>query len=274
MIADPLEAEALVVTSDLEDYGFISEMRNLTQLYLYKARHLRELSFLEGLVKLRQICIIHSKVTCLDGLYGLLSNKKKEYERTRKDLEARIAYGTEGIYIHADHPDTWVAFLDTCGIYVGELSINLKLGSRKKDCLQIIEGFTSHNMDEKEFSCNCQPMPKGGAAMRAITIKTNGEYAVTEIKKGLEPLREAVGGEIEGLTFRGRTDFIMFLNETGRILGLPANALASVFSLEFVEETDIIHGDVIICGLDGEGGSCSLSDAQTEEFMRILDGIG
>ena len=32
MITDPLEVETLVVTSDLKDYSFISEMKNLTQL--------------------------------------------------------------------------------------------------------------------------------------------------------------------------------------------------------------------------------------------------
>ncbi len=31
MITDPLDVETLVVTSDLEDYSFISDMKNLTE---------------------------------------------------------------------------------------------------------------------------------------------------------------------------------------------------------------------------------------------------
>ena len=109
--------------------------------------------------------------------------------------------------------------------------------------------------------------------MRAITIGTNGEYAVTELKNGRQSIKETVGGEIEGLTFAGHTDLIMFLNETGRIFGLETNAKASVFALEFVREIDFLHGDVVVCGLDDEGASCDLTDEQVKKFMQILDGI-
>ncbi len=67
--------------------------------------------------------------------------------------------------------------------------------------------------------------------MRAITIKTNGEYEVTELKNGRKSIEEIIGGDLEGVTYAGYTDFIMFLNEIGKIIGLEINALASVFAL-------------------------------------------
>ena len=97
MITDPLEVETLVVTSDLKDYSFISEMKNLTQLYIYNAKHLWNISFLRELVKLSQICIMNSKVICLDGLNALLVNKKKASKAMSDDFNARITYGIEGI---------------------------------------------------------------------------------------------------------------------------------------------------------------------------------
>ncbi len=109
--------------------------------------------------------------------------------------------------------------------------------------------------------------------MRAITVRTNGEYEVTELKNGRRSIEEIIGGGLEGVTFAGHTDFIMFANETGRIIGLDTNALASAFSLEFTESIPFISGDAVICGLDEEGASCNLTDEQVEEFMGILDGI-
>ena len=114
---------------------------------------------------------------------------------------------------------------------------------------------------------------KGGAYMRAITIKTNGEYEVTELKNGRKSIEEIIGGGLEGVTYAGHTDFIMFLNEIGKIIGLEINALASVFALEFAETTPIMYGNAVICGLDEEGASCDLTDEQVELFTKILDGI-
>ena len=109
--------------------------------------------------------------------------------------------------------------------------------------------------------------------MRTITIKTNGEYEVTELKNGRKSIEEIIGGDLEGMTYAGHTDFIMFLNEIGKIIGLEINTLASVFALEFAETTPILYGNVVICGLDEEGASCDLTDEQVEIFSKILDGI-
>lgn len=111
------------------------------------------------------------------------------------------------------------------------------------------------------------------AMIRAIIIYANGEYEVADIKTGHRSLELIVGGDIEGLTFAGHSDFIMFLNETGKIMGLPVNSKATIFSLEFTEKIDLIRGDIVICGIDKEGDSCDLSNEQITGFMKILDGI-
>ena len=39
------------------DYKFIGRMKNLTQLYIYDGTALEDISFLENLIKLGQLCI-------------------------------------------------------------------------------------------------------------------------------------------------------------------------------------------------------------------------
>ena len=97
--------------------------------------------------------------------------------------------------------------------------------------------------------------------------------AATSMNLRCSSLRSIVGGDIEGLTFAGHSDFILFINEIGKIIGLPVNTLASVFSLEFVSEIPMIYGNAVICGLDEEGVTCDLTDEQVEQFTQILDGI-
>ena len=253
MITEPLDVETLVVTADLEDYSFISKMKNLSQLYLYNASKFWNLSIIGELVNLRQICILHSRVICLDGLNTLLENKKKMIDAASNDDGARIAYGMEGVCIRSDESSLRLTSIYTHGVYIGELYLDLYTGDPSE------ESFP----DEE----------KNDPYIRAIIIKANGEYEVSDIKKGHRALKEIVEGEVEGLTFAGHTDFIMFLNETGKIMGLPVNPLATVFSLEFTEETDFINGNVVICGLDEEGDSCDLSEEQITGFMKILDEI-
>lgn len=268
MITDPLEVETLVVTADLEDYSFISKMKNLKQLYLYNAYHLENLFAFEKLVKLRQLMIMHGGILCMDSIDSLLVNKKKALDASKKDIRALITYGMEGMYIHADKPEIVFDSWYTWGVPVAEFMVCLANNDPEYESdLQNIEGDFSHSISVTEN------MFKGGANMRAITIKTKGEYAVTELKNGRESIKEIIGGDIEGLTYAGHTDLIMFLNETGKIFGLDTNALASIFSLEFAETTPFIYGDVVICGLDEEGATCGLTDEQVEKFMKILDGI-
>ena len=274
MIKDPLDVETLVVTADLEDYSFISKMKNLTQLYLYNAKEFWNLSIIKELVNLRQICIVHSKVICLDGLNDLLINKKKLIDAASNDFGARTTYGIEGIYIHSDVSSLRLTSIYTWGVYIGELDLNLYTGTNPED-------YPSYEVEPEpwdetawtDYETTYEDQMRSADMIRALFINANGEYEVDDIKKGHKSLELIVGGDIEGLTFAGHTDFIMFLNETGKIMGLPVNPKATIFSLEFTEKIDLIKGDVVICGIDKEGDSCDLTDEQISDFMKILDGI-
>ncbi len=120
IITDQEDICTLAVKADLKDYSFIAGMKNLSQLYLYKARHLKDLSFLENLIRLDQICIVHSKVTSLECLDRLLVNKRKKYEETGAST------GMSGIYIHSELPEIAEIPVDKHKMHVAEIIINGK----------------------------------------------------------------------------------------------------------------------------------------------------
>ncbi len=274
MIRDPLDVETLVVTADLKDYGFVSEMKNLTQLYLYNAREFWNLNIIRDLVNLRQICIMHSKVICLDGLEMLLENKKKLIDLASNDFGARIGYGIEGIRIHSDESTLRLTSIYNYGVRIGEMMLDLYTGGNPNDYPPYdVELDPWDESAWVNYETTYEEQLKTDDMIRTIIINANGEYEVADIKKGHRSLELIVGGGIEGLTFAGHTDFIMFLNETGKITGLPVNSKATIFSLEFTEKMAFINGDVVICGLDDEGDSCDLTDEQITAFMKILDEI-
>ena len=94
-------------------------------------------------MKLSQICIMNSKVICLDGLNALLVNKKKASESMSDDFNSRITYGIEGIYIHSDESDHRITHIYTHGIYIGELDIHPYRG----DCFDPLENKDMENIN-------------------------------------------------------------------------------------------------------------------------------
>ena len=108
--------------------------------------------------------------------------------------------------------------------------------------------------------------------MRIIKTNTHGKYEIKDIKGCLKVLEEEIGGEIEGVTFAGRTDMILFLDEMGKADDDLVNCLATMVILNYSNVIEIVNGDAIICGLDEEGNACSLSDEQIEELLYIFAG--
>ena len=107
--------------------------------------------------------------------------------------------------------------------------------------------------------------------MRVIKVNSHGEYEIVEIEKGIKALEEAVGGEIEGVTFCGRTNMIMFVKEMGKADGEQRiNCLATMVILNYSNVLDLVSGDAVICGVDKEGDTCSLSDEQIEELLYVF----
>ena len=98
-------------------------------------------------------------------------------------------------------------------------------------------------------------------------IYANGTDSVfmSEGAPDYDTLNKAVGGWLEGVPLVGVTAYV---NEEGKLMGLPVNALATRLAHrdEAIYLSDTINGDMIVLGpLDDEGESTSLSD----EWIRV-----
>ena len=111
-----------------------------------------------------------------------------------------------------------------------------------------------------------------GFFMRVIKMNVHGKHEITDIPKGIEALEEIIGGEIEGVTFAGRTDMILFLDEMAKADDEPVNCLATMVILNYSNVFEIVNGDAVICGLDEDGDTCSLSDEQIDELLYVFAG--
>jgi hypothetical protein len=99
------------------------------------------------------------------------------------------------------------------------------------------------------------------ANMKAYIVKVDGSREVVEFEKGesYDVLSKAVGGYIECVRLADNLD--MWVNEEGKLVGLPVNEYGTLFYQEIHGATDIICGDVIFTGgADDEGETLGLSD--------------
>jgi uncharacterized protein DUF3846 len=92
--------------------------------------------------------------------------------------------------------------------------------------------------------------------MRGLKISTDGTVEAVEVSS-LKDYQAIVGGYIELVYL---DDGVMYVNEEGKLLDLPYNAIATeVSSLVF----DVIMGDALVLGPgDDEGNDTPVTDAQ------------
>lgn len=105
---------------------------------------------------------------------------------------------------------------------------------------------------------------------QAVIIKTDGSKSVVEFDSttSYDTLSKAVGGWIECVTLRDELD--MWVNEEGKLIGLPQNPIATALFADSFGTSDVIMGDVIItCGTDQEGETLGLGEAQIEYLMAF-----
>lgn len=106
-INSPKEVKTLVIESDLEEYSFIEKMVNLEQLYIYNGMNVTNLSFLNNLVKLKQLCLVDIRVKNLSELRILIDKKSKLYKEgaekfPKEEFRLRWTYAFEGVYLQSD----------------------------------------------------------------------------------------------------------------------------------------------------------------------------
>lgn len=88
-------------------------------------------------------------------------------------------------------------------------------------------------------------------------LTSNGLLVAREGLASLEELQGAVGGYIEAVGLPDGST--MFLNEEGKLNGLPVNEVATALAREMIQKDDWIAGDVALVGpTDDEGESTSL----------------
>ncbi len=107
-IKRPSYVETLVIGCDIPDYSFIGKMKNLSQLYIYTGGNITDLTFVENLVKLKQLCILGSHITTLESLKKLIEAKYTLYKELPKDEEFRegLKLSFEGVCIQTDACDS------------------------------------------------------------------------------------------------------------------------------------------------------------------------
>lgn len=94
--------------------------------------------------------------------------------------------------------------------------------------------------------------------MKALVVKTDGTYEVIDQEWNYDQINKAVGGWIEAVYFPGYKAEA-YINEEGKILGLPENVVATNVwynSGAKVLLGDYLAGDVVIFGeVDEEGNN-------------------
>lgn len=107
-ITDRSDIDALVIDCDLSNYSFISDMTNLTHLYIYSGENITDLSFIEKLIHLQQLLVVGTHITSIEPLLNLVAEKSRLLAAaSEKDdkLRAYLEYAFEGICLQSDRLD-------------------------------------------------------------------------------------------------------------------------------------------------------------------------
>lgn len=112
--------------------------------------------------------------------------------------------------------------------------------------------------------------------MKAYIVRTDNTAAVVDFDygKSYEVLRDAVGGYIECVSLAN--DLEMWVNEEGKLLGLPLNVIGTHCWETYYGKTDWIAGDVIFTGgCDEDGETLGLPDyaiARLDTLVNLMTG--
>lgn len=106
-------------------------------------------------------------------------------------------------------------------------------------------------------------------------IKVDGVVELHDVSAEAEGdfLREAVGGWFQCVPLRAELeDYYLWCHDEGKIIGLPMNVTATGLWAISYGPSDIIHGNIVITGgIDEEGDTVGLTDAQVAKLEKILE---
>jgi hypothetical protein len=105
---------------------------------------------------------------------------------------------------------------------------------------------------------------------KAIIIKSDGsrELVSFEISESYKLLSGAVGGYIECVNLPSQ-NVAMWINEEGKLIGLPQNPIGTALWADEYGVTDVIMGDIILTSgtITPDGDTLGLDDKQVELLM-------
>ena len=105
----------------------------------------------------------------------------------------------------------------------------------------------------------------------AVRIKADDTTEIMDISgDSLTALQGAVGGYVEAVTLKD--DLTMWVNEEGKLQGLPVNESATVIFAAAFHVIDTIRGDVVLTGgTDEFGDIVALKDKQATEIVAWVN---
>lgn len=108
---------------------------------------------------------------------------------------------------------------------------------------------------------------------KAIVIRTNEEPEVVEFFDAFETyekIHTLLEGWIEHISLPS-INADMWVNESGKLIGLPNNPLATTLWENQYGATDIIVGNAVITGrVDEEGETKGLSEKEVEQILQMV----
>jgi len=116
-------------------------------------------------------------------------------------------------------------------------------------------------------------LTKERKVMLAITLnaETNEakEVQLPDGESQLKELQEAVGGWVQAVDFTPQ--LTIWVNEEGKLHGLPINPMATFLWEKYFGLTDYICGNVIFTGgTDDEGYTLGLNEETAEQLRKFL----
>ena len=102
--------------------------------------------------------------------------------------------------------------------------------------------------------------------MKAIAIYPSGRYDV--IDGGYESIHAALGGYLEIAPTPG-APFVMYVNEHGKLNGLPFNLAANELANRYRSWRDPLVGPAVLVGLPDNNGNDT--EFTLGDFARVLE---
>lgn len=113
--------------------------------------------------------------------------------------------------------------------------------------------------------------------IKVVIIETGKAPRITTISKGLESMQKVVGGYVEAVDLSGKAT--LWCNEEGLVIPLPFNrALRENDRNRALDPhtgdrgsiISLLHGTLLITGVDAEGETTGLDDADAKHYSALF----